>query len=188
MQIFNIWGLDGIGKGGFVVKYNQRVHQLERLEKQKKRCGPCALSFRWEIWTETICKTGPLPFKLKQKNLIHEDSTSIASSVAWIDQGNRNNQHLKELVNFNRFDSRIPGPNSSKDLNCHRCHELTWNLQHLSIFYSWKPSITSIKRIICTCGAIGAPGDRCGELTPQITSANEKKKQSVFVFRIWSAF
>lgn len=27
---------------------------------------------------------------------------------------------------------------------------------------------------ICTCGAIGAPGDRCGELTPQITLASER--------------
>lgn len=97
---------------------------------------------------------------------------------------NRSNQHLKELVNFNRFDSRIPGPNSSKDLNCHshRCHELIWNLQHLSIFHSWKPSITSAKRIICTCGAIGAPGDRCGELTPQITLANGKKKTKCLRF------
>ena len=118
----------------------------------------CTGSFGSEILRETICNTGPLPFK----NLLGFEGSWLYSSQAqakeldpwWFQQHceqrgvdrhreqNRNNQHLKELVNFNRFDSRIPGPNSSKDLNCHRCHELIWNLQHSSIFYSWKPSIT----------------------------------------------
>lgn len=113
----------GFGEGYFVVRSSRTKEYIDwRSWRNKKGVGFVHGSFGSEILRETICNTGPLPFK----NLLGFEGSwwHLYSSQAqakeldpwWFQQHceqrgvdrhreqNRNNQHLKELVNFNRYD------------------------------------------------------------------------------------